>query len=168
MTRAYLCLALLLTVGLLACLPRPARADGTQIEGITITSGDVAQLTQALHTALREGDTTIPLAVAAKPPSQMPPYDQQWHYAGIQDQHGTHTMIVWIDRDLSGTQAQAAIMASFLLALTDGGYGGAAFKQLYDVYAAKDAQLPANSPDPYVNRHKLASALVDMVQAAAK
>jgi hypothetical protein len=58
------------------------------------------------------------------------------------------------------------MLGAFVLAISDGGYGGPAFKQLYDIYAAKDAQLPAGAPDPYLNRHKFADAMVRSVKAA--
>jgi hypothetical protein len=58
-----------------------------------------------------------------------------------------------------GTQIDGV---TILLALADGGYGGAAFKQLYDIEAAKDAQLPADASDPYRNRHQLAAQLVKL------
>jgi hypothetical protein len=143
----------------------PTLADSTEIEGIAITSGDVTQLLAELHTALKPNDSTIPLAVALKPASEMPPYDKQWHYAGIQEEKpGVQTMYVWINADLKGADQQNAIEAAFLLALTDGGYGGKTFKQLYDIYASKDAKLPSDTPDPFLNRQKFAAALVNMVQ----
>ncbi len=95
----------------------------------------------------------------------MPAYDPQWHYAGIQEQNsGVRAMTIWINSNLKSADQQNAIEASFLLALTDGGYGGKAFKQLYDIYAAKDAQLPPDAPDPFLNRQKFAAALVNIVQ----
>ncbi len=94
----------------------------------------------------------------------MPAYDRQWHYVGIQEQQGgVKAMVVWFNSGLKGADLQTAIAPAFLLALTDGGYGGTEFKQLYDLYAAKDAQLPLNAPDPYLNRHKFAAALAKMV-----
>ncbi len=146
----------------------PARADSTQIEGVTITTSDITQLLTALHTALKPNDPTIPLEVMLKPSNEMPAYDKQWHYAGIQEKAGVQTMFVWFSADLKGPDLQRAIEAAFLLALTDGGYGGKAFKQLYDIYAARDAQLPPDAPDPFLNRHKLAAALVDIVQPVGK
>jgi hypothetical protein len=149
---------------LVSALPLSARADGTQIEGVTITPADITQLLTALHTALKPNDSTIPIMVSLKSSSEMPAYDPQWHYAGIQEQsNGVKAMNVWIDSTLKGTDQQNAIEASFLLALTDGVYGGKAFKQLFDIYAAKDAQLPSNSPDPALNRQKYAAALLNMV-----
>ena len=143
----------------------PAHAESTQIEGVTITNGDISQLLTSLHTALQPNDSTIPLIVTLKPASEMPPYDKQWHYAGIHEQKpGVQAMYVWINSELKGADQQNAIEAAFLLALTDGGYGGKAFKQLYDIYAAKDAQLPSDSTDPFLNRQKFAAALVNMVQ----
>ncbi|HEV3090554.1 MAG TPA: hypothetical protein VGX91_03820 [Candidatus Cybelea sp.] len=149
---------------LVIAFPLPIRADGTQIEGVTITAADITQLLTALHKALKPNDSTIPIMVSLKSSSEMPAYDPQWHYAGIQEQsNGVKAMSVWIDSGLKGTDQQNAIEASFLLALTDGGYGGKAFKQLYDIYAAKDAQLPPSSPDPALNRQKYAAALVNML-----
>lgn len=73
-------------------------------------------------------------------------------------------MHVWFSTDLKGADGQHALEAGFLLALADGGYGGNVFKQLYDLSAAKDAQLPSDAPNPFVNRQQLAKALVDMLQ----
>lgn len=159
--------SLFLTIAI-TCVLAPsvrARADSTQIEGVTITGADITQLLTALHTALQPNDSTIPLAVVLKSASEMPAYDRQWHYAGIHEQKsGAQAMYVWLNADLKGADQQSAIEAAFLLALTDGVYGGKAFKQLYDIYAAKDAQLPSDATDPFLNRHKFAAALVEMVQ----
>lgn len=158
-------LSLAMTTLLVLTQPFSARADGTQIEGVTITRADIAQLLTALHTALKPNDSTIPIVVSLKAPSEMPAYDPQWHYAGIQEQNsGVRAMTIWINSNLKSADQQNAIEASFLLALTDGGYGGKAFKQLYDIYAAKDAQLPPDAPDPFLNRQKFAAALVNIVQ----
>jgi hypothetical protein len=144
----------------------PAHADATQIEGVTVTSTDITQLQTALHTALRPNDSTIPIMVSLKPPSDMPLYDPVWHYVGIQQQNESpKAMVVWINSNLKGQELQNAIASSFLLALADGGYGGTAFKQLYDIYAAKDAQLPANAPDPFLNRRKFAAALANIAKS---
>lgn len=160
--RLFLVTAITIALGRLSV---PALADSTQIEGVTITSADVTQLVTALHTALQPNDSTIPLVVALKPESQMPAYDKQWHYAGLQEQKpGVQAMYVWINADLKGADLQNALEAAFLLALTDGGYGGKAFKQLYDIYAAKDAQLPPDAADPFLNRQRFAAALVNMLQ----
>ncbi|HET6276715.1 MAG TPA: hypothetical protein VFE16_12365 [Candidatus Cybelea sp.] len=159
-------LALVMAVSAVVLLPMPAHADATQIEGVTVTSADITQLLTALHTALKPNDSTIPVIVSLKASSGMPSYDPQWHYVGIQEQSsGVKAMIIWINADLKGTDLQNTIASSFLLALADGGYGGTAFKQLYDIYAAKDAELPPNAPDPYLNRHKFAAALAKMVQS---
>jgi hypothetical protein len=151
----------------LGFLPLPAHADVTQIEGVTVTNADITQLLTALHTALKPNDSTIPIIVSLKAPSEMPSYDPQWHYVGMQKEQnsGVNAMIVWVNSDLKGADQQNAIASSFLLALTDGGYGGTAFKQLYDIYAGKDAQLPSTAPDPFLNRHKFAEALAKMVQS---
>ena len=160
-------LTLVVVLSALGFLPLPARADATQIEGVTVTNGDVTQLLTALHTALKPNDSTIPVIVSLKAPTEMPSYDPQWHYVGIQQQqnNGVKAMVVWFNSGLKGADLQAAIVSAFLLALADGGYGGTAFKQLYDIYAAKDGQLPPNAPDPYLNRHKFAAALAKMAQS---
>lgn len=159
--------ALVIVVSALGLLPQPARADATQIEGVTVTNADITQLLTALHTALKPNDSTIPVVVSLKAPSEMPAYDPQWHYVGIQEQQGgVKAMVVWFNSGLKGADLQTAITTAFLLAITDGGYAGTAFKQLYDIYSAKDAQLPANVSDPYLNRHKFAAALAKMVQSS--
>jgi len=45
--------ALVIVVSALGLLPLPARADATQIEGVTVTNADLTQLLTALHTALK-------------------------------------------------------------------------------------------------------------------
>ena len=169
MKRLGTCLALAAAIAAVLSLSLPVLADAIQIEGVTITKADISQLLTALHTALQPNDSTIPLLVSLKPLSEMPTYDQQSHYAGIQEEKsGVHAMHVWVNQDLKGVDQQNAILLAFSLALTDGGYGGTAFKQLYDIYAAKDAQLPANAPDPFLNRHKFGQALVNMLQPSSK
>ena len=151
----------------LGLLPLAAHADGTQIEGVMVTNADITRLLTALHTALTPNDSTIPIIVSLKATKDMPSYDPQWHYVGMQKQpnSGVNAMIVWISSDLKGADQQNASASSFLLALADGGYGGTAFKQLYDIYAAKDAQLPATAPDLFLNRQKFAAALAKVVQS---
>jgi len=165
----YATLALIALIAVVIGLPAPARADSIQIEGVTVTNADISQLFKAFHTALQPNDKTIPLVVSMKSPSEMPAYDQQWHYAGIRNENlGAPTMQVWVSDKLTGTDLQNALVAAFSLALTDGGYGGRAFKQLYDIFAAKDAQLPSNAPDPFINRQQFAAALVHLMQSAEK
>ncbi|MGA7354006.1 MAG: hypothetical protein WA431_07480 [Candidatus Cybelea sp.] len=178
MTKSVTNLAAVIAAGAALSLSLLARADTTQIENVTITNADIAQLRNSLDTALKPNDDTIPIAVSQKNWVEMPRYDQRWHYEGMRDigsfalggdphlPPGAKIMSVWFNKDLclNKPDADNAIAAAFLLALTDGGYGGKAFKQLYDIYAARDAQLPSNSPDPFVNRHKFAAALVNMAQ----
>lgn len=146
-------------------LALPAAAQTRQIEGVAIADSDVSQLMTALHAALKPNDSTIPLVVSLKPAAQMPSYDKQWHYDGMHDyKPGVKAMYVWLSSGLKGSDVQNAIAAAFLLALSDGGYGGKTLKQLYDLCAARDAQLPADAPDPFLNRHELAAALVQMMR----
>lgn len=161
------CITLVVAISAAVFPPLPGRADAIQLEGVTITNAEIRQLLTALHTALKPNDSTIPIIVSLKAPSEMPSYDPQWHYVGIQEQQNGRikAMIVWVNSGLKGADQQTAIASSFLLALADGGYGGTAFKQLYDIYAAQDAQLPTNAPDPYLNRHRFAAALAKMVQS---
>jgi hypothetical protein len=134
------------------------------IEGVTLTDADVKQLLTAMHTALKPNDNTIPITVQLKPAGQMPAYAPDWYYAGITTSSaGVKTLNVWTNAALEGTALQNALEASFLLALCDGGYGGTNFKQLYDVEAAKDAQLPAGSPNPFLNRQKMGVALTHLI-----
>jgi hypothetical protein len=155
-------------MAILCCTALPARAGGSvQIEGVTITASDVSQLLDSLHKALSPDDNSIAVVISLKKPSEMPAYDPRWHYAGItEDKPGVPTMHVWIEADLKGADLQNAIEAGIMLALTDGGYGGPSFKKLYDIYAQEDAQLPANVPDPFLNRHKFAIALANMLDSS--
>jgi hypothetical protein len=133
----------------------------TTIEGVTITGTDVSQLFKTMQVAAKPNDKTIPIVIEVRSPGDMPAYDRQWHYAGIvQSKSGTQEMRAWISEDLRGDDLKNAIAAAMLIAVSDGGYAGNAFKQLYDTFAAKDAQLPPNAPDPYLYRHKLAAALL--------
>jgi len=143
-----------------------AATDSVQIEGVTLTANDMERLFAALDLALKPNDTTIPIFVAMKKATEMPSYDQRYHYVGIvQDAKGARQLHVWINGDLSGTDSENAIAAVFMLAIADGGYAGPAFKNLYDIFAKKDAQLPASAPDPFLNRHRFAAALVDQLNA---
>ena len=157
------CVALL--AGIWCSLTLTAFAgESVQIEGVTITAQDITQLLNSLHTALSPDDKTIHLVVSLKKTGEMPTYDRRWHYAGMtQVGNGTPTLSVWINSDLAGSAQENAIASAFMIALTDGGYGGPSFKKLYDFYASKDAQLPADATDPYLNRHRFADALAKML-----
>lgn len=138
-----------------------AAADSVQIEGVTITAQDMHQLFAVLHSAMQPNDMTVPIEVSIKKTAEMPSYDQQYHYAGVeQDAKGARVLHVWINGDLKANDQENAIAAGFMLAVTDGGYAGADLKNLYDVFAREDAQLPVNAPDPFLNRHRFAAALV--------
>jgi len=160
----------LFVAGMIAlCLPTGAQAAtaGVQIEGVTITGQDMSQLFDALRRALSPTDHSIHLVVSIRKPSEMPPYDQQYHYAGItDDSNGNRSLHVWINPNLAAQDEQNALAAGCMLALTDGGYAGTAFKTLYDIYAKEDAQLPVSAPDPFLNRHKFAAAMVAEFNAA--
>ncbi|HEY1681437.1 MAG TPA: hypothetical protein VGF98_07380 [Candidatus Tumulicola sp.] len=158
-------LAILFTIAVICSLGSSTAAYAEDVDGVQITEADVKQLLTALHTALKPNDSTIPLHVAIKPAPQMPKYASDWFYAGIStSSSGSRTMTVWTNTDLNGDALRNAITASFLVALSDGGYGGTAFKQLYDVEAARDAQLPSDAPNPYLNRQKLGAALSDLLK----
>jgi hypothetical protein len=139
--------------------------QSVQIEGVTVTIDDVHQFLGAMHQALQPNNMTVPVQVLAKHAAEMPAYDRETHYAGIQQQAGKKVMVIWVNGDRVKEIGQDAMIGAFVLAISDGGYGGAAFKQLYDIYAAKDAQLPAGAPDPYLNRHEFANAMVRSVLA---
>lgn len=144
--------------------PSPTATPASiQIQGVTVTMADIAQLVAAMHQALQPNETTVPILIDGKTSTQMPSYDPVAHYVGIQEQGGKKVMVIWLNAGDKGDAFRDAKAGAFALAISDGGYAGPAFKQLYDVYAAQDAQLPANAPDPYLNRHKLASALVHVV-----
>lgn len=149
--------------------PTAARAQdagGAQIDwdGVRIAGPDVKQLLSAMHIALKPNDSTIPIDVDIKPADQMPKYSPDWYYAGTAvSSSGARTMTVWTNAALQGDALQAALTASILVALCDGGYGGPAFKELYDTEAAKDAQLPPGAPNPYLNRQKLGAALAHLI-----
>jgi hypothetical protein len=145
----------------------PAATDSVQIEGITITANDMQRLFSALDLALKPNDSTIPIFVSMKKPSEMPSYDPQYHYLGMSlDAKGSRQMHVWINSALSDKESTNAIAAAFFLAITDGGYAGPAFKSLYDVFAKEDAQLATGAPDPFLNRHRFAAALVNQLNAS--
>jgi hypothetical protein len=151
----------LLFATLFLCLVLPAAAQTTQIEGAEISGADLKQFLNALHQALQPNDMTVPVVIDFKSSSEMPLYDKQAHYDGIHTtKAGTQAMYIWVNKDLKENEYNDALMGAFSLAVADGGYGGRAFKELYDVCAARDAQLPADAPDPFLNRHRLAAALV--------
>lgn len=62
-----------------------ALAQSVEIEGVAITSADIAQLRSSLAIALKPNDLTIPVVIEWKRPNEMPPYEKQWHYDGVQD-----------------------------------------------------------------------------------
>ena len=109
---------------------------------------------------------TVPIVVSIKKASEMPSYDRQYHYAGIGlDAKGAKAFHVWINGDLGAKDQENAISAAFLLVITDGGFAGTDFKSLYDIYAKKDSLLPAGAPDPFLNRHRFAAALVNQLNS---
>lgn len=75
-------------------------------------------------------------------------------------------MSIWINVTLleNRNEATAAVEESILLALADCGYGGKAFKQLYEIYAAMDARSYTHTGDPFRKRRELAKTLVDLVE----
>ena len=157
-------LAALAVLVLVASLTAKVRAGEAVIEGVTIGSPDIKQLFRSLHAALDPNDSSISLAISLKKAAEMPVYDPTWHYEGaVTDAKGHQVLHVWILSELKGAPLQDAISAATMLALCDGGYGGPNFKKLYDVYAAKDAVLPASSPDPFLNRHKFATVLASLL-----
>ena len=117
-----------------------------------------------LARALKLRDATIPLIVSTKPPADMPTFNKQWHYAGTRAKLAVREMHVWINETLKGADRENAIKAGVLVALADGGYFGAEYKHHYDIGAAKDAQLPADALDPFLNRRKYADTLVEIVR----
>lgn len=166
MTRLAKSLFLAVLLALCTYSRSPAASDSVLIEGVPIAAKDLQQLFAALHTALQPDDNTVHIVVSIKKPSEMPSYDPQSHYAGTgRDSSGIPDYLVWVNSDLKGKDVENALVASFVLALTDGGYAGAAFKRLYDVYAQEDAQLPATAPDPFLNRHRFAAALVKQINS---
>lgn len=153
-------------IGLCSLSAASAQTSGVQIEGMTLTAADMEQLFTALSQALKPNDTTIPIFVSEKKPAEMPAYDQQSHYAGMEKGvNGSVKLFVWINGDLTGKDMDNAISSAFMLAITDGGYAGPAFKKLYDTMAQEDAQLPVGAADPFLNRHRLAAALVKQLNA---
>lgn len=156
---------LIVLAWLIFALPSPVWAQASKstaqpfsetIEGIAVTKADLTQLLGALHRALQPNDTTIPIVLNVKRSAEMPPYDPYAHYAGVEEKAGTKVMNIWINGDVKVGEHNDAMAAAFVLAITDGGYAGSTFKRIYDLCAAKDAQLPAGSPDPFLNRHKFA------------
>ncbi|HLY01115.1 MAG TPA: hypothetical protein VKR56_01315 [Candidatus Cybelea sp.] len=169
--------ALAMVMGAALGTAASASADTTQIDGVTISSGDIAQLRGSLIIALKPNDMTIPIVVTWRSWDEMPPYEPEWHYDGLHDvgdvwwqqpppvKRGEKVMSIWINDALlqNRNEAATAVEEAILLALADGGYGGSAFKQLYVIYAAKDAALFSHTVDPFLNRRKLAAALMSLV-----
>ncbi|HEY5257245.1 MAG TPA: hypothetical protein VIJ12_02600 [Candidatus Baltobacteraceae bacterium] len=150
----------------LSAMQRPAFADtpaSVQVDGVTISAADVTRLQNALVVALRPNDNTIPLQLTLKTAAEMPPYDSDFHYAGtVAGKDGHQWLDLWVNRgSFNGGPPPVAMTMAILLALADGGYGGPAFKQLYDTCAKQDAALPADAPDPFLNRRKLSNGLLD-------
>lgn len=149
-------------MGAVLTLTVPTSAVAAQIDGVNITQDDEVQLLTAMHTALKPNDDTIPIRLAVKSAADMPAYAKVSYYAGSQESKpGVRIMNVWVNGDANGPERLAALESSFFLALSDGGYGGTTFKELYDNAAAKDALLPPGTANPYANRQKLGKELVD-------
>jgi hypothetical protein len=147
-------------------LTLPVAAQTTEIAGVAITHDDIQQFLTALNKALQPNDMTVPVIVGFKPSSEMPSYDKLVHYDGIHTtKSGTQAMYIYISKDAKSDAYKDALIAAIALAVIDGGYAGKAWKQVYDVCAARDAQLPADAPDPYLNRHKLGTDLAAFINS---
>jgi hypothetical protein len=145
-------------------LTLPAAAQTTEIAGVAITHDDVKLFLVAMDKALKPNDMTIPIIISSKPASEMPIYDKQIHYDGIHTTtSGAHVMYIYVSKDWNPDTR--GFIAPIALAVIDGGYAGKAWKELYDVCAARDAQLPTGAPDPYLNRHKLGNALEALIDS---
>lgn len=156
----------LLFGALLVALTLPAAAQTTEIAGVTITHDDIQQFLTAMHKALQPNDMTVPVIVDFKPASEMPSYDKQVHYDGIHTtKSGTQAMYIYVSKDTNLDTNKDALTAAFALAVIDGGYAGKAWKQVYEACATRDAQLPADVPDPYSNRHKLGTDMAALINA---
>ncbi len=143
----------------------PARAmcDVATVD-MTMGSQDIAKLRDAM-----EHPKNVDLGLKA--PDRMPHYDAIVHYVsrGGDPDRPTATEI-WVSTDHVDILDPSAVMShdeavaytsALVLAVADSGQAGDRWKALYDVMAAADAALTANTPDPYATRHKIS---IDLAQ----
>lgn len=140
-----------------------------QLDGVTFTTGEMLRLFAGFHAALDPQDKSVHLLVTSTSPAEMPPYDPQWHYGGVQVRpDGTPAITIWIVQGIPKASIERAIEAGVFLGLADSGYCGSKWKALYDQSAAADARLGANAADPFVNRRALALQLSEAYEAALR
>ncbi|MGA8574117.1 MAG: tetratricopeptide repeat protein [Candidatus Cybelea sp.] len=165
--RAQAVLALIAAIN--APPPKTPVVTSVQVDGITFSAGDILRLFAGLRAALDPNDKSVHLLVTSASAAEMPSYDPQWHYGGVQMRpDGTPAIALVIAQGIAQASIQRAIEAGVLLGLADSGYCGPKWKALYDQAAAADAKLGANAPDPFVNRRALALQLAQAYEAALK
>lgn len=126
--------------------PIPANAPS-----IAFGPKDMPALLQAVHCELTPHCKQV--HVQFKAAAQMPPYDPVVHYAGLGGD--PRVAVLWVNSDASSASMKDALFNGMLLACMDDGEAGPKWKTFYDLAAAADGRLPANTADPYLNRHKL-------------
>jgi hypothetical protein len=124
-------------------------------------SDDVRMLLKAVHCELTPQCSQV--HVQSVPASRMPSYDPVVHYVGLGSD--PHVAILWVNKAASGASLQKALFDGMLLACMDDGEAGPKWKSLYDLAAAADARLPSDAAGPYLNRHKLAQSVDDIVDS---
>jgi hypothetical protein len=140
-----------------------------KFDGVTFTAAEMLRLFAGFHAALDPLDKSVHLIVTSTSPAEMPRYDPQWHYGGVQVRSdGTPAITIWVVEGIPKVSIGPAIEAGVLLGLADSGYCGPKWKALYDQSAAADAQLAANAADPFVNRRALALQLAAAYEAALR
>ena len=152
-----------------ASMRMPAPNQTFLVLGKRFTSEEVSRLWAGLHAALDPHDTSVHIVMGIEPKDDMPRYDPDWHYLGAQVRpDGTTAISIWLSDALTSSEQSRLVEQGVLLGLTQTGDAGARWKELYDQEAAADENLGANTPDPFLNRRKLAVALAQLYDEAQK
>jgi tetratricopeptide (TPR) repeat protein len=149
--------------------PVQSVASSISFGEMTFTGPELLRLFAGLHAALDPKDKSVHVIIISKSPSEMPAYDREWHYDGVQVRSdGTPAITLWVTSGLSQAAVERAVEAGLFLGLADSGYCGEKWKKLYDATSAADAKLGTNAADPFANRRALALQLVAAYEAALK
>jgi hypothetical protein len=117
---------------------------------VQFTGHDVATLLKATQDA--DTSPNITLRLLAKNPSEMPAYDPVAHFAGIDA--ASKAALIWMVQPYPSKTGDGAwaLRSAMELACMATGFAGPRWKQIYDQLASQDAALPADAPNPYLNR----------------
>lgn len=128
---------------------------------IAFTSGDVSKLLHGLHAAYDEKDMSVHINYDVDPTQPR----LTWNFVASQMRaDGVPVITIALPSGTSTPPQDSRMDGAILLGLADSGYAGSKWQALYATMLARDKQLPATAPDPYLNRRALANALAALYE----